>query len=138
MIIVDTGVLSEMMKSPPEPAVLAWISAQVSTELYITSINLAEIKYGIARLPTGRRRDTLRTTADEVFGGFINQILPFDYRAAEYYSRIVVARDEAGTPIDGFDAQITAICGVHGASLATRNTKDFLGTGIGLINPWLA
>lgn len=136
MIIVDTNVLSELMKASPEPAVREWVRTQDAKVLHTTAISVAEIGYGIAGLPSGRRRDLLRTTADEVFGAFADQILAFDRVAAERYATIVTVRDEAGSPIDGFDAQIAAICDVHDATLATRNLKDFRGTGIRLTSPW--
>lgn len=136
MIIVDTNVLSELMKASPEPAVREWVRTQDAKEMHTTAISLAEIGYGIARLPSGRRKDLLRTTADEVFGAFADKILAFDRVAAEHYATIVTTRDEAGSPIDGFDAQIAAICSVHHATLATRNLKDFRGTAIELTSPW--
>lgn len=136
MIIVDTNVLSELMKPAPDSAVRDWVRAQDAEELHTTSISLAEIRYGIERLPSGRRKDLLRTTADEVFAAFEDQVLPFDAAAAQPCATIVTTRNEAGLPIDGFDAQIAAICSVHQGTLATRNLKDFRGTGIRLTNPW--
>ena len=136
MIVVDTNVMSELMKPSPESAVREWVRAQDPDELHTTAIGLAEIRYGIERLSGGRRRDLLRTTADEIFAAFENQILPFDAAAARHYATIVTTRDDAGLPIDGFDAQIAAICSLHHATLATRNVKDFLGTGIAVTNPW--
>ena len=136
MIIVDTNVISELMKPSPNSAVRDWVRAQHAQELRTTAINLAEIRYGIERLPNGRRKDLLRTTADEVFAAFADQVLPFDAAAAQHYATIVTTRDEAGLPIDGFDAQIAAICSVHQGKLATRNVKDFRGTGIHVTNPW--
>lgn len=136
MIIVDTNVLSELMKPSPESIVRDWVRAQDAEELHTTAISLAEIHYGIERLPHGRRKDLLRTTANEVFAAFAEQVLPFDAAAAQPYATIVTTRDEAGSPIDGFDAQIAAICSVHEGTLATRNVKDFRGTGIQVTNPW--
>ncbi len=138
MIILDTNVASELMKSSPAPAVRAWVHARRGHELYMTSITLAEISYGIERLPLGGRRDLLKATADDVFAGFEDQILPFDVAAAKRYPIIVTRRDRAGLPIDGFDAQIASICQAHDATLATRNLKDFQDTGIDVIDPWQA
>ncbi len=135
MIIVDTNVVSELMRPAPETAVREWVRSR-DPQLRTTSISLAEIRYGIERLPNGRRKDVLRTTADDVFGAFEDQVLPFDAAAALEYALIVTNRDDAGLPIDGFDAQIAAICSVHRATLATRNVKDFHGTGIDVMNPW--
>lgn len=136
MIIVDTNVVSELMKPSPAPAVTSWVTSQRADELYTTAITIAEIRYGLARLPDGRRRDLLQAIADDVFTAFRDQILPFDARATDHYATIVISRQAAGLPIDGFDAQIAAICRVHGATLATRNEKDFQGTGVEVIDPW--
>ena len=136
MIVVDTNVVSELMRPSPEPTVRGWVRSHKGHELYTTSITLAEIRYGIERLPGGRRQDLLRTTAEDVFAAFEDQILPFDAAAALQYASIVTTRDDAGLPIDGFDAQIAAICGVHQATLATRNVKDFRDTGIDVTDPW--
>lgn len=124
------------MKPSPNPAVRDWVRARVGDELCTTSITVAEIRYGIERLPAGRRKDLLTATADDVFSAFTEQVLPFDTAAAGHYGVIVTQRDRAGVPIDGFDAQIASICRAHRAALATRNVKDFEGTGIELIDPW--
>ncbi len=136
MIVADTNVVSELMRVEPSPAVRAWVSAQGHHELRITAITVAEILYGIERLPGGRRKDTLREAAVDVFSRFAEDVLPFDAAAATFYPEIVDQRDRQGTPISGFDAQITAICWANNASLATRNEKDFAGVGVELINPW--
>ena len=138
MIIVDTNVASELMKPSPAATVRDWIRARTGSGLYTTSITLAEIRYGIERLPAGRRKDVFRRTADEVFAAFEDQVLPFDAAAALHYPAIVTRRDNAGLPIDGFDAQIAAICRTHDAPLATRNGKDFQETGVDVIDPWQA
>jgi predicted nucleic acid-binding protein len=104
--------------------------------LFTTSITIAEIFYAIARLPDGRRKEILRTTASEVFAAFEDQVVPFDSRAAMLYAEVVGGRDQLGLPIDGFDAQIASICRAHGATLATRNLKDFRHTDVHLIDPW--
>ena len=136
MIIVDTNVVSELMKRSPSEPVIDWVRARTGSELFTTSITLAEILYGIARLPDGRRRELLRTTASEVFAAFEDQVLSFDSSAATLYAEVVGGRDQLGLPIDGFDAQIASICRAHGATLATRNLKDFRHTDINLIDPW--
>lgn len=136
MIVLDSNVASELMKPSPAPAVRDWIRARRGNVLYTTSITLAEIRYGIERLPAGRRRDLLMATADDVFAAFEEQVLPFDAAATAHYPLIVTRRDRAGLPIDGFDAQIASICRVHDAVLATRNVKDFHDTGIDVIDPW--
>jgi predicted nucleic acid-binding protein len=136
VIVLDTNVTSELMRPSPSSMVTAWVRSRTPTELFTTSITLAEILYGIERLPGGRRREVLRSTATEVFTTFADHVLPFDASAAVEYARIVGDRDRAGAPIDGFDAQIAAISRVHGAALATRNIKDFRDLGLQLIDPW--
>ena len=136
MIVVDTNVVSELMKPSPSAAVTDWVLARSGRELFTTSITLAEILYGIERLPGGRRKELLRTTAHDVFDAFGDQVLPFDRRAAVHYSSVVDTRDRLGLPIGGFDAQIASICRTHDAGLATRNAKDFEHTGVDVVDPW--
>lgn len=136
MIVLDTNVVSELMRATPEPAVLAWLRQTSSTGLYTTAVTVAEIRYGIARLPEGRRRQTLHQAANEIFAAFPRQVLPFDLAAATAYADVVADRESDGNPISGFDAQIAAICRSQAATLATRNTKDFTGIGITIIDPW--
>ena len=124
------------MKPSPSTTVTAWVRARSATELYTTSITLAEVLYGIERLPDGRRKDLLKTTAEDVFSAFADHLLAFDATAAVEYAGLVGSRERTGAPIDGFDAQIAAICRAHGAALATRNVKDFQDTGIDVIDPW--
>lgn len=138
MIVFDTNVISELMRSEPSPVVVDWVRSRPASELYTTSVTLAEIRYGIERMPDGGRKHLLRTVADEVFTAFEEQVLPFDAAAALPYAAIVSERERTGMPIDGFDAQIAAICRSHGVALATRNVKDFRGTGIEVIDPWHA
>jgi predicted nucleic acid-binding protein len=135
MIVVDSNVVSELMRPSPSAVVVGWVRHN-EPELYTTSITLAEIGYGIERLADGRRKELLRSTAEEVFADFAERVLPFDAEAAVAYATIVSSRDRAGLPINGFDAQIASICRVHGAALATRNAKDFQETGIDVIDPW--
>jgi predicted nucleic acid-binding protein len=135
MIILDTNVTTELMRPAPTPAVVAWVAAS-GPALATTSITMAEIRYGIERLPGGRRKDKLAAAANEIFETFADQVLPFDRRAAAEYAAVVSTRDRAGSPIDGFDAQIAAICRAHNAVLATRNVKDFQGIGLELLDPW--
>lgn len=101
-----------------------------------TAITIAEIRYGLARLPAGRRTDRLQETVEEVLDAFPRQVLPFDDAAARLYGVIAAARERVGRPIDAFDAQIAAITRSHQARLATRNTKDFEDTGVELLDPW--
>jgi len=136
VIVLDTNVASELMRAAPSPVVAAWVRGHSASDLYTTSITLAEIGYGLERLADGRRKEVLKTTADDVFSRFAEHVLPFDAAAAIEYAGIVGHRDRVGTPIGGFDAQIASICRTRHAALATRNLKDFKDTGIHLIDPW--
>lgn len=136
MIVLDSNVLSELMRAQPAQAVVAWVQAQQAASLCTTAVSVAEIRCGLQRLPAGKRRTMLRRAADDVFESFADQILPFDAASARHYADIVVERERDGTPITGFDAQIAGICRTHKAALATRNTDDFTGLRLPLINPW--
>jgi predicted nucleic acid-binding protein len=136
VIVLDTNVASELMRASPAPVVLAWLRRQVGTELCTTAVTVAEVRCGITRMPVGRRTDDLRRAADEVFGAFPEQVLPFDSTAAGTYADVVASRERTGSPIDGFDAQIASVCRVHRARLATRNEKDFRDFGVEAIDPW--
>lgn len=136
MIVLDSNVVSELMRVAPSPAVVTWVQAQPPARLCTTSVTLAEIFYGVGRLPAGRRRSTLRAAADDVFTVFAERVLAFDAAAAAHYADVVVERERAGAPIDGFDAQIAAVCRSRRASLATRNVVDFEGLGLEVMNPW--
>jgi predicted nucleic acid-binding protein len=137
MIVLDTNVISELMRPRSEPRVIGWADDQAANEVYLTAVTTAELRYGVARMPDGRRRTDLadrlqRAIAEE----FASRILSFDDNAAAHYAEIVIDRERRGQPISMADAQIAAICRRHGAGLATRNTKDFAHTGIDLIDPW--
>jgi len=134
VIIIDTNVISEMMRPEPDLMVLAWSNA--AGTLHTTAITVAEVEYGIARLPAGRRKDHLIAMTAEVFADFRSVTLPFDTHAAHQYAQIVAGRERGGRPITTADAQIAAICATQAATLATRNTRDFDATGISLVNPW--
>jgi len=139
VIVLDTNVLSELMQSQPAPAVFAWIAAQPRASLFTTSVSKAEILYGIAVLPDGRRRAALAAAADAMFADDLaGRVLPFDEAAAVHYAEIVAARRREGRPIEAFDAQIAATARVAGAGLATRDVGDFAGCGLALVNPWEA
>jgi predicted nucleic acid-binding protein len=136
VIILDTTVVSELMRTEPAPGIASWVRDRDRRELRMTAITLAEVRYGIARLPEGRRKQVLLAAADEIFSAFADQVLPVDTAAAELYAVIASSRERAGKPIAGFDALIAAVCRSRGAVLATRNVSDFDGTGIEVIDPW--
>lgn len=136
MIVADTNVVSELMRPAPSGAVRDWVRSQAAGELCTTAITVAEIRYGLERLTGGCWKDRLRDAADDVFTAFSDYVLPFDAAAAAHYALIVAHRDGIGLPIEGFDAQIAAICRARGAALATRNVKDFRETGINVTDRW--
>jgi len=139
MIILDTNVISELMRAIPDPAVVGWLAAQPLPELATTTINLAEIRHGLARLPFGRRRRDLEMKFNSfALRGFANRILDFDTTAADVYGDLVVARERGGRRLEGFDGLIAAIAKSRALPIATRNTEDFEGCGIDTINPWSA
>jgi predicted nucleic acid-binding protein len=123
MIIIDTNVISELLRPNPEPAVEAWLCAQDGLSIYLTTISEAELRYGVAII-----------IREDMTG----RILPFDSAAAHAYGIIGATRRTAGRSIAQADCQIAAIALAHGAPVATRNTPDFEGCGIDLINPWTA
>lgn len=137
MIILDTNVVSELMRPSPEQRVLRWFGNQAAEDLHITAITMAEILYGIELIATSRRRDVLRTGAEKMFDAvFTDRILTYEDRAARAFSQIASARRRQGKPISESDAQIAAITRVLGATLATRNPYVFEGCGVRLVNPW--
>ena len=137
MIILDTNVLSELMKAVPVASVSEWVATQPASRLYITAVTQAEILYGIGLLPKGRRRERIAMAAGAMFEEDFNQrILAFNSAAAAACAAIAVVRRKVGRPISQFDAQIAAIARSTGAALATRNANDFGGCEIELINPW--
>lgn len=139
MIVLDTNVISELMRSEPHPAVLSWIGGQPVAALHTTTITQAEVLYGVALLPDGRRRNALGAAAHAVFDeDFAGRVLPFDGAAAHHFAELVAARRRAGKPIEAFDAQIAAIALTAGATLATRDTGDFADCGLTVVNPWQA
>ncbi len=137
MIVLDTNVLSELMRPNPAERVVAWLAAQPAASVYTTSITQAEILHGLLLLPPGRRRRGLEAAAETMFAkDFEGRILGFGSEAALPYARIASARRRAGRPLSQFDAQIAAIAHSAGAAVATRNVADFAGCGVKLIDPW--
>lgn len=137
MIVLDTNVISELMKPRPSGTVLAWMDNQDPVALYITTVTIAEISCGIQALLKGRRRAALeRSFGQAVDEGFQHRVLPLDQEAAYQYGQIMAARKAAGKPLSVCDGQIAAITLSRGFVLATRNTRDFSNCGLELINPF--
>ncbi|MDO5533161.1 MAG: type II toxin-antitoxin system VapC family toxin [Propionibacteriaceae bacterium] len=135
MIVLDTNVISEAMRGPDADArVQAWLAA-LPTVPVTTVMNRAEVLAGLALLPPGRRRERLERAATQAFSG-LGVVVPFTEEAAAHYGEIVARRTRAGRPIGALDALIAAICLTVGATLATRDTADFAGLGLDLVNPW--
>jgi predicted nucleic acid-binding protein len=138
MILLDTNVLSELMKSTPERSVLEWLDTISSSKCFISAITKAEIELGIALLPEGKRKSSLLVAAKLMFDEFPDRCLSFNSIASSKYADIVARRTQTGRPVSVEDAQIAAIALTHNLSLATRNTRDFeLIEGLTVINPWL-
>ena len=137
MIVLDTNVLSELMRPRPAAQVVRWVEGQPSIELFTTAISEAEILCDIELLPRGRRRDGLLAAAESMFAeDFSGRVLPFDSSAARAFFSIAARRRAVGKPISHADAQIAAIVQLNNATLATRNVRDCDACGIRLHNPW--
>jgi toxin FitB len=138
--LLDTNVLSELMREAPAPEVLHWFAAQTPNRLYTCTINQAEILAGIAVLPAGKRRDALARAAQHVFEDeFAGRCLVFGSGSAEQFALVIAQRKRVGRPIEAVDAQVAAIALAADLKLVTRNTKDFAGIdGLEVINPWQA
>ena len=137
MIILDTNVDSEILRSAPDRRVLAWLET-LTGDVAITAVTLAELLAGVSRLPDGGRKEALSARIEEAIEPFrgSRSILPFDDGAAAFYADVLRAREEVGRPISTADAQIAAICLANEATCATRNTRDFALTGVDLFDPW--
>jgi hypothetical protein len=136
--LLDTNVLSELLRAKPSPAVLAWYAAQPPESLFVSAVTQAEMMLGGRLLPAGKRRTALENALLAMFDeDFTARILPFDAGSVPAYFEIVSRRRSLGRPISQFDAQIAAIARHAGAKLATRNTSDFEYCGVALIDPWI-
>ena len=137
MIVLDTNVVSELFRPGPADAVQSWIDTHRRSEVYLTVTTAAELLYGVARLPAGRRKRALASDVTAILDvEFAQRVLAYDRTAATHFADIVARRRRLGRPMDYPDAQIAAICRARNATLATRNVNDFEGTGIELVNPW--
>lgn len=137
MIILDTNVVSELLRPTPNGTVLQWLDGQDTYQFYLSAIVVAELYTGIACMPEGKRQAELRNRLDLMLEEeFPERILPFDSGCAMQHAELMGANRHRGTLVSMADTQIAAICLYHGATLATRNTKDFIHSGVTLINPW--
>lgn len=137
MIVLDTNVLSEPLKQRPDEHVLAWF-ASLDEETGVTAVSVGELLTGVRALPVGRRREGLLTAIEATLGTFAGSVLAYDEAAARHYARLQESRRAAGRPLAVEDGMIAAICIARGTTLATRNTSDFAGLGLDLIDPWAA
>jgi toxin FitB len=136
--ILDTNVLSELLRASPDRAVLAWLGTQAEASLFVTAVTQAEMMLGARLLPAGKRRSALMAAVRGIFEeDFAGRVLPFDGAAAPVYAELVSSRRTIGRPIAQFDAQIASIAQQHGMGLATRDIEDFAECGIAVVNPWL-
>jgi predicted nucleic acid-binding protein len=137
VILLDTNVVSELMRPQPTAVVLDWFAAQDAAQLFLSAVSEAELRAGAAFLPQGRRRDDLTAVIDTMIAvDFAGRLLAFDSAAAKAYAVIAASRRAAGRPIAEADCQIAAIARAQGAEVATRNTGDFIGCGVGIVDPW--
>ncbi|MGJ4911337.1 type II toxin-antitoxin system VapC family toxin [Bradyrhizobium oligotrophicum] len=138
MILLDTNVVSEAMKPEPSPEVLAWLDKQVAETLYLSSVTIAELMFGIGALPRGRRKERLAAALNGLLELFGSRILPFDTSAARHYAELAVKARAAGKGFPTPDGYIAAIAACHGFIVASRDTSAFKAAGIGFVNPWTA
>lgn len=137
--LLDTNVLSELLRAQPDPGVVAWIASQPSNSLFVSAITQAEMLLGARLLPAGKRRQQLEQAFEAMFReDFGGRILAFDSGCAAHFAAIVAGRRRAGTPVSQFDGQIAAIALSHRLGLATRNVSDFEGCGLAVTNPWIS
>jgi predicted nucleic acid-binding protein len=139
VIVLDTNVISELMRRRPAGRVVEWVDEQDAGMLALTAITVAELLYGVARLEDGKRKNDLDVAVHAlVREDFAHRVLAFDAGAAEHYADLVAERERHGRPVSSADAQIASICRHHGATLATRDVRDFEETGIDVLDPWSA
>ena len=137
MFVLDTNVVSELMRPAPDPVIASWVAERATSSLFLTAVTEAELRFGLAVIPPGKRRDGLAAGLDRMLEtGFANRILPFDSGAARAYAGIAAARRRRGRPIAQADCQIAAIARARGMALATRNIRDFDDMGIEIFDPW--
>jgi len=136
MIVLDTNVLSEPLKQRPDPKVLEWLDAQAAETLYMSTISYAELRFGVLKMPDGKRRNDLAAQIERAMELFKDRMLEFNVKAAEQLAQIGARCKEIGKPATAPDAYIAAIAAASGFSVATRNVDHFKHTGVRVINPW--
>ena len=137
MVVIDTNIVSELMRAEPSAEVLAWMDDRPPRDLFVTAVTEAEVRTGIALLPEGRRRRGLAEACERAFGSlFAGRVLPFDSDAARAYAEIVAARRVLGRPVSQADGQIAASARSRGMAVATRNIRDFQDMGVDVLDPW--
>ena len=136
MIILDTNVVSEAMKPEPNPVVRAWLNDQAAETLYLSSVTLAELLFGIAALPSGKRKDMLALTLEGLMGLFNDRVLPFDVEAARHYADLAVVAKVSGRGFPTPDGYIAAIAASRGFIVASRDTAPYEAARVTVINPW--
>lgn len=134
--LLDTCVLSELVKSQPDASVLAWMAARSESELFVSAITLAELHRGVLRLPESKRRTELSQWLAHLEQGFDDRVLPFTQRAAHLWAEITTQAEQQGKPMAAMDSIIAATALTHGLRLVTRNVRDFTHVGVPLLNPW--
>jgi len=137
MIVLDTNVVSEAMKPEPHSAVRAWLNGQATETLYLSTVTVAELLFGIGALPVGRRKDLLAQTLDGLMRLFRDRVLPFDMDAARCYAELAVSAKTAGRGFPTPDGYIAAIASSRGFMVASRDTEPFKAANIRVINPWI-
>ena len=138
MVVIDTPIVSELMRREPNVDVLNWLDRQPTRELFVTAVTEAEVRTGIAFLPDGARRRGLAEAAERAFGDlFAGRILPFDSAAARVYAEVAALRRATGHALSQADGQIAAIARSRNMAVATRNVRDFEDVDVGIINPWI-
>ncbi len=136
MIVLDTNVVSEAMKPEPHPAVRAWLNDQAAETLYLSSVTLAELLFGIGTLPAGKRKDMLTQALDGLMGLFRDRMLPFDTDAARHYAELAVTAKVVGRGFPTPDGYIAAIAASRNYIVASRDTAPYKAAGVSVINPW--
>ena len=138
MIVLDTNVVSEAMKPEPDPAVRDWLDEQAAETLYLSSVTVAELLFGIGSMPEGRRKQKLTTTLDGMLSLFDRRILAFDTDAARHYADLAVSARKTGKGFPTPDGYIAAIATAHGFAVATRDASAFNAAGVPVFDPWTA